>query len=65
MVKESARCEHCDAETKYPITKTIGGRELNFCCAGCLRVYEFLIEENLLDQVKTQLKKADDAGKAK
>ncbi len=65
MVKEPVRCEHCGAETKHPITKTIGGRELNFCCSGCLQVYEFLIEENLLDQVKAESDKADSAGRPK
>ncbi|MEW5718832.1 MAG: heavy metal translocating P-type ATPase metal-binding domain-containing protein [Chloroflexota bacterium] len=64
MVKEAARCEHCGAETKYPVTKTIGGRELNFCCAGCLAVYEFLLEENLLEQVKAEEKKANDSRKS-
>jgi ribosome-binding protein aMBF1 (putative translation factor) len=63
MVKEPARCEHCGAKTKHPVTKTIDGRELNFCCAGCLQVYEFLIEENLLDQVKAEEKKENNAGK--
>jgi uncharacterized Zn finger protein len=64
MVKQVARCEHCGAETKHPVTKMIGGRELNFCCAGCLQVYEFLIEENLLDQVKAESEKDNDAGKS-
>jgi uncharacterized Zn finger protein len=59
MVKAAARCEHCGAETKHPVIKTIGGRELNFCCTGCLAVYEFLIEENLLEQVKQEEQKRD------
>ncbi|MCI0478752.1 MAG: heavy metal translocating P-type ATPase metal-binding domain-containing protein [Anaerolineales bacterium] len=59
MVKDAVRCEHCGAETKHPVTKKIGGRELNFCCAGCLAVYEFLIEENLLAQVKQEEQKRD------
>ena len=42
---ETVRCEHCGLETKHPVTKTIEGRALNFCCAGCLQVYEFLREE--------------------
>jgi len=46
MVK-TVHCEHCGAETKHPVTKTIDGRALDFCCAGCLQVYEFLREEGL------------------
>ncbi|MBI4789657.1 MAG: heavy metal translocating P-type ATPase metal-binding domain-containing protein [Chloroflexi bacterium] len=48
------KCEHCGLETNHPVTKTIDGRELNFCCAGCLQVYEFLKEEGLLEQVKAE-----------
>ncbi len=44
---ETVRCEHCDAQTKHPVTKTIDGRVLNFCCGGCLQVYELLREEGL------------------
>ena len=42
---ETVHCEHCGLETKHPVTKTIDGRALNFCCTGCLQVYEFLREE--------------------
>jgi hypothetical protein len=63
MVKNVVRCEHCGMETKHLVTKTIGGRELNFCCSGCLAVYEFLVEENLLEQVKAESEKADSADK--
>lgn len=38
----TVRCDHCGAETKRPVTKTIDGRALNFCCNGCLQVYELL-----------------------
>jgi ribosome-binding protein aMBF1 (putative translation factor) len=51
---ETAKCEHCGAETKHPVTKVIDGKTLNFCCGGCLQVYEFLREEGLLDQVKAE-----------
>ncbi len=44
MVDE-IRCELCGAVAKYPVTKTIDGRELNFCCAGCLQVYELMRDE--------------------
>jgi hypothetical protein len=50
-------CEHCGAETKHPVKKIINGKELNFCCHGCLSVYEYLIAEGLLDQVKAEEKK--------
>ena len=42
---ETVHCEHCGLETKHPVTKTIDGRALNFCCTGCLQVYELLREE--------------------
>ena len=44
---ETVHCEHCGVETKHPVTKTIDGRALNFCCTGCWQVYEFLREEGL------------------
>ena len=43
----TVHCEHCGLETKHPVTKTIDGRALNFCCTGCLQVYELLREEGL------------------
>lgn len=49
---DTVKCEHCGAETKHPVSKVIDGKTLNFCCGGCLQVYEFLREEGLLDQVK-------------
>ena len=51
---EPVKCEHCGAETKHPVTKAIDGKTLNFCCGGCLQVYEFLIQEGLMDQVKAE-----------
>jgi len=52
-------CEHCHAETKHPVTKVIDDRVLNFCCHGCLQVYEFLREEGLLEQVKEEEKRSN------
>jgi copper chaperone CopZ len=46
MVK-TVHCELCGAETKHPVRKTIDGRALDFCCMGCLQVYELLREEAL------------------
>ena len=54
---ETTKCEHCGAETKHPVTKVIDGKTLNFCCTGCLGVYEFLRDEGLLDQVKAERKR--------
>lgn len=48
-------CVHCGAVAKHPVTKTIDGRVLNFCCGGCLKVYEMLREEGLdADQSKQE-----------
>lgn len=55
-----AKCEHCDAETNHPVIKNIGGRELNFCCHGCLQVYEFLFQEGMLPLVEEEKKKSDE-----
>jgi len=42
---ETIRCELCGAVAKYAVAKIIDGRELNFCCAGCLQVYELMRNE--------------------
>ncbi len=55
---EPIRCEHCHAETKHPVTKEIDGKTLDFCCTGCLQVYEFLRGEGLLEQVKAEEERA-------
>jgi hypothetical protein len=39
----------------------IDGKTLNFCCGGCLQVYEFLREEGLLEQVKAEERDAKDS----
>ena len=51
---DTVNCVHCGAETKHPIVKEVDGERLNFCCTGCLQVYEFLREEGLLEQVRTE-----------
>jgi hypothetical protein len=45
---DTIKCDHCGAEAnaKYVITKEFDGKTLNFCCRGCLQVYEMLREEN-------------------
>ncbi len=40
-------CVHCGAAAKHPVTKTIDGQVLAFCCRGCLQVYELMREEGL------------------
>jgi copper chaperone CopZ len=47
---ETIFCVHCGAIAKHPVTKTIGGQPLAFCCGGCLQVYEMLVEEGLAPQ---------------
>jgi copper chaperone CopZ len=44
---ETVYCVHCGAVAKHPVTKTIGGQLLAFCCSGCLQVYEMLAEEGV------------------
>jgi ribosome-binding protein aMBF1 (putative translation factor) len=42
---ETIKCDLCGVETRYYVTKEIGGKELNFCCRGCLQVFEMSREE--------------------
>lgn len=53
---DTIKCDHCGAEgnAKYTITKEFDGRTLNFCCRGCLQVYEMLHEEDALQQPKAE-----------
>jgi copper chaperone CopZ len=54
---EPVYCVHCGAIAKHPVTKMIDGQTLNFCCGGCLQVYEMLHEEGLASEpveVKTK-----------
>jgi copper chaperone CopZ len=44
---ETVYCVHCGAAAKHPVTQTIEGQVLTFCCRGCLQVYEFMREEGL------------------
>ena len=47
---ETIYCVHCGAIAKHPVTKMIDGQTLNFCCGGCLQVYEMLHEEGLASE---------------
>lgn len=44
---DKIKCDHCGAMAleKYIIKKEFDGKMLNFCCRGCLQVYEMLREE--------------------
>jgi hypothetical protein len=44
---ETIKCDHCGAEARHVITKEFDGRMMNFCCRGCLGVYEIMREEIL------------------
>ena len=44
---EPIYCVHCGAVAKHPVTKTIQGQVLHFCCKGCLQIYEMMHEEGL------------------
>jgi hypothetical protein len=53
---DTIKCDHCgaDGNAKYTITKEFDGKTLNFCCRGCLQVYELLHEETLDEQPKVK-----------
>jgi hypothetical protein len=59
---EKIKCEHCGAETRRFVSRTVEGRVLNFCCAGCFQVFELLRKEGSSDREKAE--KRDDKGKA-
>jgi len=53
---DTIKCDHCGAEAnvKYVIKKEFDGHILNFCCRGCLQVYEMLREEQTPQQPKIE-----------
>ncbi len=55
---ETTKCDHCGAEARHVVTKEFDGKMMNFCCRGCLGVYEMMREEELL-------KKREEAEKGK
>jgi P-type Cu2+ transporter len=59
---DTIKCDHCGAEAnaKYVVKKEFNGETKNFCCRGCLQVYEMLHEEAAL-----QPPRSDDANKNK
>jgi hypothetical protein len=46
---DKVKCDHCGAETIRPITKEFDGKLMEFCCRGCLGVFEMMREENLVN----------------
>jgi hypothetical protein len=46
---EPIKCDHCGAEARRVVTKEFDGKIMNFCCRGCLGVFEMLREEGLLN----------------
>jgi len=51
---ETIKCDHCGAQARHVVTKEFDGKVLNFCCKGCLGVYEMMREEGLLNQAQEQ-----------
>jgi hypothetical protein len=47
---DTIKCDHCGAEARHVYTKEFDGKLMNFCCKGCLGVYEMMREEGLLNQ---------------
>jgi hypothetical protein len=54
---DTIKCDHCGAEARHVVSKDFDGKTLNFCCRGCLQVFEMMREEALLD--KSQDVKSD------
>ena len=47
---DKIKCDHCGAESIRPVVKEFDGKSMNFCCRGCLQVYELMREQGLPDQ---------------
>ncbi len=62
---DTIKCDHCGAMAiaKYVITKEYDGRPVNFCCRGCLQVYEMLREENSSQPAKDETPAQNKPGK--
>jgi len=51
---DTIKCDHCGAEARHVITKEFDGKLMNFCCKGCLGVYEMMREEGLQNQTQDE-----------
>ncbi len=62
---EKIKCDHCGAEAlaKYVVKKEFDGKMLNFCCRGCLQVYEMMHEAGVANP--STAKQADPKDEAK
>jgi hypothetical protein len=60
---DTIKCDHCGAEARHVVTKEFDGKLMNFCCRGCLQVYEMMREEGGLPE-QAQDKKPDDKKQA-
>ena len=41
------KCDLCGAVARHVVTKEFNGVVKNFCCRGCLSVYELMLAEGL------------------
>lgn len=51
---DTIKCDHSGAEARHVVTKEFDGKVMNFCCRGCLGVYEMMREEGLQNQAQEQ-----------
>lgn len=51
---DTIKCDHCGAEARFVVKKEFDGKIMNFCCRGCLQVYEMMREENPQNQAQDQ-----------
>ena len=51
---DTIKCDHCGAEARRVITKEFNGKLMNFCCKGCLGVYEMLHEDDAIGTEQNQ-----------
>ena len=63
---DTIKCDHCGAmgNAKYVITKEFDGTTLNFCCRGCLQVYELMREEKSLPKPKVEKSVKENSSKS-
>jgi heavy metal translocating P-type ATPase len=52
LVDKVGKCDLCGLRINgHPVVRRFDGKEKDFCCEGCARVYEVARENNMLDQV--------------
>jgi ribosome-binding protein aMBF1 (putative translation factor) len=59
---DTYKCELCGSEARYPTVKVVDGKTLNFCCRGCLEVYEMMREEGMVNSQKPVDKNSKNTG---